>query len=156
MTGGEPGSKEVDPRMTSEAPCTTPLEISDSTHVEAAAFPGLTRIDLGRVAAAVTQAYKNTVLVAVNDHCLRIAVMQGDFPWHRHPHSDECFVTLEGCLEIDLADGQTFRLAPGEAFAVPAGVVHRTRSSGRSVNLCFEHRAAYTDVELVDGTTAQT
>jgi mannose-6-phosphate isomerase-like protein (cupin superfamily) len=132
------------------------VELSSSTHDEVAAFSGLTRVDLGRMAAAVTGTYKNSVVLDVNDHCLRLAVMQGEYPWHRHPASDECFLTLEGCLEIDLADGQTIKLLPGEAFAVPAGTVHRTRSSGRTVNLCFERRAAYTDVEFVDAVVAET
>jgi mannose-6-phosphate isomerase-like protein (cupin superfamily) len=75
-----------------------------------------------------------------------MAVMQGEFRWHRHPHSDECFLVLEGELEIDLAGGESFRLKPGEAFTIPAGTIHRTRSSVRTVNLCFEDRNAYTDV----------
>jgi quercetin dioxygenase-like cupin family protein len=57
---------------------------------------------------------------------------------------------LEGQLEIDLADGRTFRLKPGEAFTIPAGVVHRTRALARAVNLCFEDRDAYTDAVFVD------
>ncbi len=79
-----------------------------------------------------------------------MAVMQGEYRWHRHPRSDECFLTLEGCLEIDLADGPTIKLSPGQAFTVPAGTIHRTRSEVRSVNLCFEHLKAYTDVEFVE------
>jgi mannose-6-phosphate isomerase-like protein (cupin superfamily) len=53
-------------------------------------------------------------------------------------------------LEIDLADGQTFHLKPGEAFTIPAGVVHRTRSRTRAVNLCFEDQSAYTNVIFDD------
>ena len=86
----------------------------------------------------------------MNNHCIRVAVMQGEFRWHHHPRSDECFIVLEGELEIDLADGRTFRLKPGDAFTVPAGVVHRTRAQDRTVNLCFETRNAYTDVVFVD------
>jgi mannose-6-phosphate isomerase-like protein (cupin superfamily) len=114
--------------------------------MEDASFPPLTIVDLKREAASVEQAYKNFVVCGVNNHCVRMAVMQGEFRWHRHPHSDECFLVLEGQLEIDLAGGESFRLKPGEAFTIPAGVVHRTRSSVRTVNLCFEDRNAYTDV----------
>lgn len=120
------------------------------THTEQAAFPALTQIDLKREAGAINQAYKNFVVLNVNDHCVRMAVMQGEFRWHQHPRSDECFLVLEGELEIDLADGRTFRLKPGEVFTIPAGVVHRTRSHARAVNLCFEDRNAYTDVVFVD------
>jgi mannose-6-phosphate isomerase-like protein (cupin superfamily) len=120
------------------------------THDEDAAFPALVVADLNREAASVTQDYKNFVALNVNNHCVRVAVMQGEFRWHQHPHSDECFVVLEGELEIDLADGRTFQLKPGQAFSIPAGVVHRTRSHTRAVNLCFEDRNAYTDVVFVE------
>jgi mannose-6-phosphate isomerase-like protein (cupin superfamily) len=86
----------------------------------------------------------------VNDHCVRIAVVQGEYRWHQHPHSDECFLILEGELEIDLADGKTVRLKPGQSFNIPAGTVHRTRAIQRTVNLCFENRDAYTDVLFED------
>jgi mannose-6-phosphate isomerase-like protein (cupin superfamily) len=117
---------------------------------EQPAFPPLQDILLLKVAARITDVYRNFVINTVNDHCVRIAVMQGDYRWHRHPASDECFLTLEGHLEIDLADGRTVHLQPGQLFTIPRGVVHRTRASIRTVNLCFEHRGAYTDVEFVD------
>src|SRR6267154_1498790 len=120
------------------------------THVEEAAAAPLTVVDLARQAAAVKQAYKNFVLVNVNDHCVRMAVMVGEYRWHRHPHSDECFLVLEGVLEIDRADAPTIRLAPGEMFTIPAGVRHRTRAAERCVNLCFETVGAYTDVIFDD------
>jgi mannose-6-phosphate isomerase-like protein (cupin superfamily) len=120
------------------------------THSEEAAFPALTVVNFGQEAAAVEQSYKNFVAFNVNNHCVRLAVVQGEFRWHRHPHSDECFLVVEGELEIDLAGGRTFRLKAGEAFTIPAGVVHRTRAQARAVNLCFEDRNAYTDVVFED------
>jgi mannose-6-phosphate isomerase-like protein (cupin superfamily) len=120
------------------------------THVEAASFAPLTVVNLNQAASSVQQSYKNFVAFDVNNHCIRVAVMQGEFRWHRHPRSAECFMVLEGELEIDLADGRSFLLQPGEAFTVPAGVVHRTRAQRRTVNLCFETRDAYTDVVFVD------
>jgi mannose-6-phosphate isomerase-like protein (cupin superfamily) len=120
------------------------------THDEAAAFPALTIVDLAGAARAIDQEYKNFVLSEVNGHCIRMAVMQGEFRWHQHPRSDEAFVVLEGQLEIDLADGRSFKVKPGEAFTIPAGVIHRTRANKRTVNLCFEDRGAYTDTVFVD------
>ena len=123
------------------------------THVEEPSVSALTVADLRQQAASIEQTYKNFVVLNVNNHCLRLAVMQGEFRWHQHPHSDECFLVLEGELEIDLAGGKTFRLKPGQVFVIPAGVVHRTRSHARAVNLCFEDRQAYTDVVFVDQET---
>jgi mannose-6-phosphate isomerase-like protein (cupin superfamily) len=119
-------------------------------HSEQAAFPGLTVVNLKQEAASIDQTYKNFVVFDVNNHCVRLAVMQGEVRWHQHPSSDECFLAVDGELEIDLIDGRTFRLKPGEAFVIPAGIIHRTRSHARAVNLCFEDRNAYTDVVFAD------
>jgi len=119
-------------------------------HQEEAAFPAMSIVDLKREAASVEETYKNFVVLGVNNHCVRMAVMQGEFRWHQHPRSDECFLVLEGELEIDFADGRTVSLKPGQAFTIPAGVVHRSRSRTRAVNLCFEDRTAYTDVVFQD------
>lgn len=128
----------------------TDRSVSVSTHNEEAAFPALTVVDLRREAASVEQIYKNFVVLNVNNHCVRMAVMEGEFRWHHHPRSDELFLVLEGELEIDLTGGRSLRLKPGEAVTIPAGVIHRSRSRGRAVNLCFEHQDAYTDVIFDD------
>lgn len=83
--------------------------------------------------------YTNFIVSEVNDHVLRIAVINGDFHWHEHD-TDELFMVLEGVLLIDLENGETIKLQPGEVFKVPAHMKHRTRSNGRTVNLCFEKK----------------
>ena len=117
-----------------------------AAHVEDPAFPALTPVNVKRESDAVDQSYKNFVLNRVNDHCVRVAVMIGEYRWHHHPRSDETFLVMEGALEIDLDGGRTVRLHPGDLFTIPAGVRHRTRATVRTVNLCFENTAAYTDV----------
>lgn len=107
-------------------------------------------VSLANEAAAVTDSYRNWVVAVVNDHCVRLSVMTGEYPWHQHPTSDECFLTIEGTLNIDLADGRRVNLQPGEMFTVPAGVWHRTRTVGRSVNLTFEHVNASADTVFDD------
>jgi len=107
-------------------------------------YPPLEVVHLAREAAAVTDEYRNQVLCQVNTSCLRLAVLTGDYPWHQHPRSDELFLVVEGRLEIDLADGRTLGLGPWQSVVVPAGIVHRTRGVGRTVNLCFEAAAAET------------
>lgn len=82
--------------------------------------------------------YTNFIVSEVNDHALRIAVINGEFHWHQHEDCDELFFVLEGELFIDLEDEKTVSLKPGEVFTVPAKKMHRTRSKERTVNLCFE------------------
>jgi mannose-6-phosphate isomerase-like protein (cupin superfamily) len=101
-------------------------------------------VDLHAEQAAVTDAYQNRVLLDFNDHCLRLAVFEGPYRWHRHPDTDELFLVVEGELEIELAGRTPVRLRPGQAFVVAADTVHRTRGNGRTVNLTCERQAART------------
>lgn len=124
---------------------------ADAYANEPVRHPALTVVDIAQEAAAVTESYRNQVLSRVNASCLRLAVFSEQYPWHRHPRSDELFLVVEGCLEIELADGRTLRLGPWQSAVVPAGTVHRTRGIGRTVNLCFEELAA--DTEFVERDT---
>lgn len=110
-------------------------------------FPPLTIVDVAAEAAAVQEDYRNQVLSRVNTSCLRLAVMTGEYRWHRHPDSDELFLIVEGRLEIDLAGGPTLSLDPWQSVVIPAGIVHRTRATGRTVNLTFELVGAVTVFE---------
>ncbi len=107
-------------------------------------YSSLQVVDLAAEGAVVTHAYRNTVIYRVNDSCLRLAVFDEEYRWHYHPKSDELFIVVDGCLAIDLADGREFRLSTWQSVTIPAGVVHRTRAIGRTVNLCFEEIAAET------------
>jgi mannose-6-phosphate isomerase-like protein (cupin superfamily) len=105
------------------------------------AFTPVDPLELSR---AVIEPYHNSRIATVNDHEVRMSVMTGTFPWHRHPDSDEVFVGIEGELIIEFADREV-TIRPGEYFTVPAGVIHRTRSkTPRSVNLTFERLGAET------------
>lgn len=83
------------------------------------------------------QQYTNFVVGEVNDHVVRAAVIDGEFHWHKHEFCDELFLVIEGELFIDFED-RTVSLLPGDIYTVKANVLHRTRSRGRTVNLCFE------------------
>jgi mannose-6-phosphate isomerase-like protein (cupin superfamily) len=121
-----------------------------SANVTPPAFPALTQIDPTELANRVREDYRNFPLLKVNGHCIRLAVMTGEYRWHRHTGSDECFLVLEGELEIDFEHSPTVVLKPGRLFSIPAGVRHRTRARVRTVNLCFEDERAYTDVVFED------
>lgn len=101
-------------------------------------------VDIGAEQAAVDGRYDNRVMLDVNDHCMRLAVFEGEYRWHRHPDSDELFLVVAGELEIDLEGGDPITLAPWQAVVVPAGTVHRTRAIGRTVNATFEKQGART------------
>jgi mannose-6-phosphate isomerase-like protein (cupin superfamily) len=73
----------------------------------------------------------------VNDAVVRLAVMEGDFHWHKHDDEDEFFFVLEGALTIELEDGE-IHLAPGQGVTVPRGKLHFPHAHGRTVVLMVE------------------
>ena len=96
---------------------------------ETARYPAMTVVDLRAEQAAVTDPYKNQVLLDMNKDCLRLAVFEGDYRWHHHPDSDELFLVVVGKLQIDYEDGRRTTLTEWQSLVVPAGTVHRTRGS---------------------------
>ena len=89
----------------------------------------------------VTTPYDNSLLDIINDHGLRMSVMEGEYRWHYHEHTDELFIVLEGKLKIEIRDNETIFLKPGEFVKIPAKTIHKTSAIGRTVNLCFERNA---------------
>lgn len=93
---------------------------------------------------SIQDEYSNFIVNKFNDHCLRLAVFEGDYRWHFHPESDELFIVLEGELIIDFQNEESVRLGPNDIFMIPAGKKHRTRAEQRTVNLCVENKNADT------------
>ena len=117
---------------------------ADAYSAERARHPPLTVVDVRAEQAAVTEPYRNQVLLDVGTHCLRLAVFEGEYRWHHHPDADELFLVVAGTLEIDLADGATLELREWQSTVIPKTTVHRTRAVGRTVNLTCEAQGART------------
>jgi mannose-6-phosphate isomerase-like protein (cupin superfamily) len=86
----------------------------------------------------VHKIHENFIVNEINDSCLRLAVNEGEYPWHYHSNSDELFIVLEGGLIIEFQDKPFVTLKPMDTFLVPKGLIHKTKANGRTVNLCFE------------------
>jgi mannose-6-phosphate isomerase-like protein (cupin superfamily) len=100
-------------------------------------FGKLRLIDIPAEAAA-HEPWFNQTLTTVNDAVVRMGIFRGEFHWHKHDDQDELFLVLEGTLLLDVEGQGTITLAPHQAYTVPKGVVHRTRSPERSVVLMVE------------------
>lgn len=95
------------------------------------------RIDVNAVASAQTP-WWNRTLSEVNDSVVRLAVMEGDFHWHKHEAEDEFFYVVEGALRIEVEGRAPVELRPGQGVTIPAGVMHFPRAQGRTVVLMVE------------------
>ena len=93
--------------------------------------------DYKELTKTINDEWKNFPVEFINDHAVRLSVLQKEFHWHKHGKSDEFFFVLEGKLFVDF-ESHTEELDPGQMIKVPKEVIHRTSSDSRSVILCVE------------------
>jgi mannose-6-phosphate isomerase-like protein (cupin superfamily) len=85
-------------------------------------------IDLAGKLATFNEAWQPRTVSLFNGHDVMVAKLRGEYHWHVHDDSDDFFLVLAGSLEIDLDDGTTVTLGPGQLYVVPQGVRHRPRA----------------------------
>jgi mannose-6-phosphate isomerase-like protein (cupin superfamily) len=100
-------------------------------------YKSLEIIDIGKKIDESTKNWQNISLCMVNDSVVRLAVIKGEFHWHKHDNEDEFFYVIEGSLIIDL-EGTTIELKPKQGFTIPKGVIHRTKAPKRTSILLIE------------------
>ncbi|UCC20590.1 MAG: cupin domain-containing protein [Promethearchaeota archaeon] len=100
-------------------------------------FNPLEIIDIPQLIMECTKKWQNISLCEINDSLVRLAVIEGEFHWHKHEREDEFFYVIEGNLLIDLED-KLIELKPKQGFTVPKGVLHRTRAPSRTSVLVIE------------------
>jgi len=96
-------------------------------------------IDEKTLSDACPHKWFNQTLCEVNGSVVRLAVVEGEYHWHKHDHDDEFFYVVEGHLLIDLED-RTLDLGPRKGVVIPKGVKHRPRAPERTVILLVEQK----------------
>ncbi|MBO9205389.1 MULTISPECIES: cupin domain-containing protein [Niastella] len=94
-------------------------------------------IDVPSIVKANQHKWFNQTLTQVNNSVVRVAIVEGEYHWHKHDNDDEFFFVLDGQLLIDLED-KTVTLNPWEGFTITKGILHRTRALTKTVMLMVE------------------
>jgi mannose-6-phosphate isomerase-like protein (cupin superfamily) len=107
-------------------------------HVATTDGGGLDRaISIPVVANRLERPFQPEDLISVNDAIVRIAAIEGEFPWHHHDE-DELFLCWEGGFRIEVQDGEPVELVTGDLYVVPRGIEHRPVAERRAVVLLLE------------------
>ena len=83
------------------------------------------------------EAYSPRVVAEMNDYQFKLVRVKGEFVWHDHPDTDEVFIVIEGCLNIEFRDG-VVTLESGEMFVIPKGIEHKPTATSECKIMIIE------------------
>jgi mannose-6-phosphate isomerase-like protein (cupin superfamily) len=95
-------------------------------------------IDLASKLAQFSDHWQPRTVAEFNGHDIMVVKFQGSYPFHIHPDSDDFFLVLQGRVTLDLPDGDSVSLDPGQLFVVPKGMQHRPRAETEAQVLLIE------------------
>lgn len=87
----------------------------------------MTVINIAEKLSLFSDHWSPRIVAQLNDYHVKLAKVEGRFPWHKHDETDELFLVIKGALFIDLRGGETqetIELGEGELYVVPKGVLH--------------------------------
>jgi len=100
----------------------------------------ITRISLKDEVKDMNKPWAPVEIARVNDQVVRMALFDGEYPWHKHSNEDELFYVYIGSIVIQVKGHSDITLGEGEMAVMPRGVEHSPRSLEPSYVLMFEPR----------------
>jgi mannose-6-phosphate isomerase-like protein (cupin superfamily) len=95
-------------------------------------------VSIPAVAERLTEPWHPVDLTTVNDAIVRLARLDGEFPWHEHDE-DELFLCWSGTFRIEQQGSDPIQLAAGDIHVVPASTLHRpVADDGPAYSLLLE------------------
>jgi mannose-6-phosphate isomerase-like protein (cupin superfamily) len=84
---------------------------------------GLHKVNLAEKFSLFQEYWRPKIVGELNDACVKLVKLKGEFVWHLHENEDELFLVVKGRLVIKLRDGEIV-LTEGEFAILPHGVEH--------------------------------
>ena len=81
------------------------------------------KVNLSRKFSQFDDHWSPKVAAEINDFCVKLVKIQGEFVWHHHEAEDELFLVVKGSIVIKLRDRDIY-LEQGEFVVIPRGVEH--------------------------------
>ena len=81
-------------------------------------------VNLQQKFALFSEHYKPHIIGEVNDCCVKVVKLKGEFIWHHHDHEDELFLVVKGTLRMQFRDHESI-IREGEFVIVPRKVEHK-------------------------------
>jgi mannose-6-phosphate isomerase-like protein (cupin superfamily) len=110
-------------------------------------------INLKEKLAKLHEHWSPRVIAELNDYQFKLVKLQGEFVWHRHEHTVEVFLVVEGRMSIEFRDGAVV-LEAGELYVVPKGVEHKPFAEAECSVLLVEPRGVVNTGEVGGALTA--
>jgi quercetin dioxygenase-like cupin family protein len=95
-------------------------------------------VNVNELARSLKEPWKPVVAAEANGFQLKVALLEGEFPWHAHAEEDELFFCLIGSFRIENEGAMSVTLSPGDTHVVAAGTRHRPVADEPAVALVFE------------------
>jgi mannose-6-phosphate isomerase-like protein (cupin superfamily) len=101
----------------------------------------ITMINLNDKIKEIARPWSPIEVARVNDQVVRMALFDGEYPWHKHTDEDELFYVYKGSIVIRVKGHPNIALHEGEMAVMPKGVEHSPKSLEPSHVLMFEPQA---------------
>lgn len=74
----------------------------------------------------------------LNNQVVRLAMFEGEYPFHKHENEDELFYVVKGSFILQQKEYPDLLMNEGDMFVVKKGIEHRPKSPMKSYVLMFE------------------